>query len=95
MNTKTNLQIPISLIVKKQAEKMAAKQGFSSLQELIRVFIANYTNGNVSFFFGNPLSSEKLLIYEKDLEETKKAIRNGKIKAHDTAKDAINHLSSL
>ena len=37
---KTILQIPMDKNLKSTAEKAATKQGFSSLQELVRVFLA-------------------------------------------------------
>ncbi len=95
MNSKTNLQVPISVTLKAQAEEVAEKQGFSSLQEVVRVFITNYTSGNISVLFGNSISPQVLEIYEKDLKLTKEAIAKNDVKIHMTANDAINHLSSL
>ncbi len=39
---RTVLQIPISLDLKNEAEQVAQAQGFSSLQEVIRVFLSKF-----------------------------------------------------
>ncbi len=95
MNNKTNLQVPMSLTLKTQAEELAEKQGFSSLQELVRVFITHFTNGGISVMFNNTLSPQMLDVYAKDLEDTKREIKRGDIKIHKSAKSAINHLFNL
>ncbi len=95
MNNKTNLQVPISVSLKTKAEEVAQSQGFSSLQELVRVFITNYTNGNVSITFGNAINPKVLEIYDQDLRDTRKAIKDETVQVHTTVADAISHLASL
>jgi antitoxin component of RelBE/YafQ-DinJ toxin-antitoxin module len=95
MKTKTNLQVPISLSLRTQAEEVAKKQGFSSLQELIRVFITNYISGNATMFLGSTLSPQAVKRYEKDLAEVRRSLKNKKIKVNNSVKEAIEQLSDL
>ncbi len=44
---KTVLQIPINQDLKISAEQEALSQGFSSLQELVRVFLARIATGRI------------------------------------------------
>ncbi|MFW5720333.1 MAG: hypothetical protein ACOCXT_04880 [Candidatus Dojkabacteria bacterium] len=47
----TKLQIPMNSSLKKQADKKAKEQGFSSVQEVIRVFLTGYIKGDISPVF--------------------------------------------
>jgi antitoxin component of RelBE/YafQ-DinJ toxin-antitoxin module len=60
----TNLQIPIRMTLKKSATEAALAQGFSSLQEAVRVFLKKLSEGsmNVSYI-------------EKTIQLSTKAIR--------------------
>ncbi|OGY26457.1 MAG: hypothetical protein A2Z24_00390 [Candidatus Woykebacteria bacterium RBG_16_44_10] len=49
--TKTILQVPVSNDLKEKAEEAAHKQGFSSLQESIRVFLSQLSQGNLKISF--------------------------------------------
>ena len=55
---KVTLQIPMSKSLRIKAEKTALEQGFSSLQELIRVFLKKMADGGVNLVIQkrNPLS---------------------------------------
>ncbi len=44
---KTILQVPVNKQLKSDAEKVALRQGFSSLQEIIRVFLAQLASNQV------------------------------------------------
>ncbi|MBI3486515.1 hypothetical protein HY025_06310 [Candidatus Daviesbacteria bacterium] len=44
---KTILQVPMDKNLKNSAEKEAVRQGFSSLQEIIRVFLAQLASNQV------------------------------------------------
>ena len=48
---KTILQVPVSKDLKEKAEQAATKQGFSSLQESIRVFLTELSQGNLKISF--------------------------------------------
>ena len=50
---KTILQVPISKELKDKAEEASAKQGFSSLQESVRIFLAQLSQGNLKISFEN------------------------------------------
>lgn len=44
---KTILQVPLNKQLKNDAEKAATQQGFSSLQEIVRVFLAQLASNRV------------------------------------------------
>ena len=46
---KTVLQVPIDATLRKDAEKQALEQGFSSLQELVRVFLKQLALKRINF----------------------------------------------
>ena len=48
---KTILQVPLSRAVKNDAEKAASAQGFSSLQEAVRVFLNKLAQGTMQITF--------------------------------------------
>jgi len=48
---KTILQVPISQQMKTDAEKAASAQGFSSLQEAVRVFLNKLAQGTIQVSF--------------------------------------------
>ena len=45
------LQVPINKTLKDNATKVALSIGFSSLQELTRVFLREFAKGNITFAF--------------------------------------------
>ncbi len=45
---KTILQVPLNKQLKNDAEKIASLQGFSSLQEIVRVFLTQLASNKVS-----------------------------------------------
>ncbi len=51
------LQVPINAVLRKDAEKAAEKLGFSSLQELLRVFLHKFSRGEISITFRKPSRS--------------------------------------
>lgn len=48
---KTILQVPITKELKLAAEKAASNQGFSSLQEVIRIFLAKLAENRIQVSF--------------------------------------------
>ncbi|MFH1601670.1 MAG: hypothetical protein ABIB61_01805 [Candidatus Shapirobacteria bacterium] len=64
---KVVLQIPVSKTLRLEAEKVALAQGFSSLQEIVRVFMAKLASQSldVSFTRVFPLSSRAEKKYGK------------------------------
>lgn len=73
---KTVLQIPVSKQLKDDAEKVAFEQGFSSLQEILRIFMKKLANKNIDFSFKEEevvqLSKKSEKRYLKAMEDFKK-----------------------
>lgn len=69
------LQIPLNKKLKDDAEKAACDQGFSSLQEILRVFMRKLANKKIDFSFREEvetLSANSEKRYLKITEEFKK-----------------------
>jgi len=49
--SKTILQVPVSKELKERAEEAASKQGFSSLQESVRIFLNELSQGSLKISF--------------------------------------------
>jgi len=77
---KTILQVPISIDLRKDAEKQALEQGFSSLQEAVRVFLKKLAKGALGISFEREevvqLSAKNARRYDKMVED----IKSGKVK---------------
>jgi len=88
---KTILQVPLSRQVKIDAEKAASAQGFSSLQEAVRVFLNKLAQGNIHVSFEETihLSHQAIDRYNKALTaiEEKKGIHTA-----DTIDDLLKKL---
>lgn len=74
----TILQIPINKNLRDQAASRAAKMGFSSLQEVVRIFLNKIATGeiNVTFEETIQLSQKAIKRYNKMIDE----IESGKLK---------------
>ena len=87
------LQIPMSATLRQKAEIEAKSQGFSSLQEAIRVLLTKFTQKRLEATFQEPIQLSKRAIkrYDKMTEE----IESGKVKskAFDNVDDLMRHLS--
>lgn len=94
MKDKTNLQIPISTKIKKLAEVKAEAHGFSSVQELVRVFLASFVNDEVSLDFSRPVQSKMFDRYEREQVIVDKGLRDGTTKTY-TAEEFIDQLNKL
>ena len=68
------LQIPIDSAIRKDAEKQALGQGFSSLQEAVRVFLRKLAKGalGISFEETVQLSAKNARRYDKMAEDFRK-----------------------
>ncbi|MEK7503993.1 MAG: hypothetical protein AAB550_00620 [Patescibacteria group bacterium] len=53
MNTVT-LQVPMSKTLRQQAQVVADEYGFSSIQEVIRLFLNRFSQKSISLNFGEP-----------------------------------------
>lgn len=73
---KTILQVPVSTSVRRDAEKQALEQGFSSLQEAVRVFLKKLAQGAMGITFEEEevvqLSPRAIKRYNKISEDFKK-----------------------
>jgi antitoxin component of RelBE/YafQ-DinJ toxin-antitoxin module len=79
MNTVT-LQVPMSKTLRQQAQIVADEYGFSSIQEVIRLFLNRFSQKSISLNFGEPtvvLSAKAEKRYLK-MEEDFRAGRNFK-----------------
>ena len=75
----TILQIPMKKILREQAMKAAEKAGFSSLQEVVRVFLAQLTDTKMKISFEHPpvkLSPKAARRYDRMSRE----LDSGKVK---------------
>ncbi len=52
---RTILQIPIDLALRQRAEQAAEKAGFSSVQEVVRVFLTKLASSKIEFGFHEPI----------------------------------------
>lgn len=75
---RTVLQIPIDLELKNEAEQAAQAQGFSSLQEVVRVFLNKFAQKQIGINFEQSvqLSPQAIKRYDKMASD----IEKGKIK---------------
>ena len=95
----TTLHIPINKTVKDQAETMVKKQGYSSLQEVIRVLVFALANGDVKSTF-SPTDMTQVLtsIQEKILnqreKETRETIKQGKAHVANSVEEMMSILEN-
>lgn len=79
---RTVLQVPLSVDLRKEAEKQALAQGFSSLQEAVRVLLKQLAQGAMRIAFREKeevqLSSKAIRRYDKIMED----IKSGKEKIY-------------
>ena len=85
------LQIPIDKTLKSEAEKVATEAGFSSVQEVVRIFLTNFAKEKIMVNFTD---STKVLADSSEKRYTKmvKDIKNGENIAN---KDEIERLSTF
>ncbi len=74
----TILQVPIDKNIRNQAASRAEKMGFSSLQEVVRLFLNKIAGGEVNFTFEEniQLSPKAIKRYNKMIDD----IESGKAK---------------
>lgn len=90
----TILQIPLKKDLREKAQKAAKKQGFSSLQEAVRVFLSQLATKNIEVHFAPPdvpLSQIREKQYSRRVDE----VKNKKIKSKtfSDSKSMIEHLN--
>lgn len=80
--TKMTLQVPVSKTLKLSAERVALEQGFSSLQEMVRLFLAQIAKRALTIGFSPTideiLTSREEAVLIKKYEAAQKEIKKGK-----------------
>lgn len=70
------LQVPVNGVLRKEAEKQALSQGFSSLQEAVRIFLKKLAQGTIGITFNDrksvQLSVRAIKRYSKISEDFRK-----------------------
>lgn len=80
MNTVT-LQVPMSRTLRQQAQVVADEYGFSSIQEVIRLFLNRFSQKSIALNFGEPSvtlsdkAEKRYLKMEKDFRAGKNIYR--------------------
>ena len=80
MNTVT-LQVPMSKTLRQQAQIVADEYGFSSIQEVIRLFLNRFSQKSIALNFGEPSvvlsdkAEKRYLKMEKDFRAGKNISR--------------------
>lgn len=81
-NTRSVLQVPINALLREKAENMALEEGYSSLQELLRVLVTKYTKGEFNLIVTGSeikhLTKEQSLILDKKAKVVRYEIAKGK-----------------
>jgi len=93
MDMRTVLQVPMTKALRNQAEKMAVREGFSSLQEVVRVLLNKLAMGSLSVTIEEnavKLSKKAIKRYDKMIDD----IDSGKEPVY-VAKDAQDLLDQL
>jgi antitoxin component of RelBE/YafQ-DinJ toxin-antitoxin module len=83
--SKTVLQVPVSKELKERAEEAASKQGFSSLQESVRIFLNELSQGNLKISFEpvvrlTPKAENRYEELTKDIESGRNVESAGDVK---------------
>lgn len=92
---KTVLQIPIETALKNKASKAANEQGFSSIQEAVRIFLNQLAKRQIEVGFSNPpikLSDKNDERYAKMIND----VKTGKVKTKSLSNtdELISYLNS-
>ncbi len=91
----TTLHIPVNKIIKTKAEEAVKTQGYSSLQEIIRVFLSSLARGEVKTTFSSSvelLTESQETHLNKREQQTLTAIKKGKAYSVHTVKEMIDTL---
>src|SRR5215469_6966968 len=92
----TTLHIPINKTVKDQAETVVKKQGYSSLQEVIRVLVFALANGDVKSTF-IPTDMTQILTASQDkilMQREKETREQGKGHSINSVKEMMEILEN-
>ena len=87
----SKIQVPINNKIRRRAEKVAKGYGFSSVQEVIRIFLNDFVAGNIKISFVKNTDEYITLEFEVYLNEQLKIaeeeIKNGTIRIAHSAND--------
>lgn len=91
------LQVPINSDLRDRAMEVAKEQGFSSLQDIVRLFVTKLANREISLHFGGPQSELASLEAIARYEQMYNDVKSGKVKTidFDNAEDAIGYLDTV
>lgn len=93
---KTTLQVPIKISLKNASEKLAEEYGYSSLQELVRIFLSQLISRKITPQFVSSdefLTSEEEAILTQKYLQAKEDIKSTKGFVAKTPNQMIRHLA--
>ncbi len=92
---KTVLQIPMDLALRRSVEKVALEEGFSSLQEAVRLFLHQFKDRLIQFQYAQPkpviLSKKAIKRYEEVMTDMDNGNYSGPF---ETVDELMAHLKS-
>jgi len=96
MSDTFKIQIPLDKTLKVKGTKKAKELGYTSLQEVLRVFITSFVEGKIipTFESRERLSPRAEKRYDKMIKEHEKDRKAGKVKSFKTSSEAIKYLNS-
>lgn len=83
---RTTIQIPIDSVLRNEAEKAAQAAGFSSIQEVVRVFLKKFSQQAIEVNFSEPdvkLSKQAEKRYSSMVNDAKVGKNVVKVHSHD------------
>lgn len=93
---RTVLQIPVNSVLREDAEKAAVKLGFSSLQDIIRLFMSKLAQGKIDVSIRDEKIEYLSPKAEKRYEKMIRDIKSGKEKLYkaESVDDLMRQLNS-
>lgn len=93
----TKLQVPLPKTLRDSAQRVAYKQGYSSLQEVVRVFLTSYSKGKFvpEFSQEDEYTQEYVEYIKKRTKEVFGAKSKGELYTAKNADDIIRHAMEL
>lgn len=86
------LQVPIKENLKEIGERLAAREGLSSYQELIRYWTVQAAKGRLHIDTSSGLVSEPIAKYKALADEADADLKSGKLKGFDNIDDLLEDL---
>lgn len=90
----TILQVPIDKNLRDKASRISEKMGFSSLQEIVRLFLHKIATGNIEISFEETvqLSPKAIKRYNKIIDEIESG--KAKLKSFSSVKSLMKDLNA-